>query len=206
MGATMPPPATGYAAPPLARGGRAEHAAMRSDPHSHHYDPRADPNSRYYDPEQDPKSRWYTGGDGGGGVSHRASQPAYGSTFTGAAYGVPPRSGGNGLPPRSAPPPAPAEPHSPPPHVKRSGGRSSRRGNKSTGQIGTSLAAATSLVGGPTDPADVGSLYYVLGANASSSRVKQLQQMLQVRRNAEERQRQQQGAPIDNSVAQRLEL
>ena len=41
-------------------------------------------------------------------------------------------------------------------------------------------------------PQDVGSLYYVLGAQASSSRVKQLQHMLQLRRNAEQQQRQQQ--------------
>ena len=48
-------------------------------------------------------------------------------------------------------------------------------------------AAALSHTAGPTD---VGSLYYVLGANASSSRVKQLQQMLQMRRAAEQQQQQ----------------
>ena len=58
----------------------------------------------------------------------------------------------------------------------------------------------------------VGSLYYVLGAQASSSRVKQLQQMLQMRRQQEARREAKQGAaevptvPMDHSVAERLEL
>ena len=55
-----------------------------------------------------------------------------------------------------------------------------------------------------THPQDVGSLYYVLGPNASSSRVKQLQQMLQMRRAAEAMQEKEKA--MDHSVADRLEL
>ena len=44
------------------------------------------------------------------------------------------------------------------------------------------MAAVEALANSSQGPTDIGSLYYVLGANASSSRVKQLQQMLQLRR------------------------
>lgn len=218
----QPPPAahrsSGYGAPQ--RTGGVARKLDVGDPHSVHYDPRADKNSRYYDPECDPNSRWYNpgrlhdgtqGGGGHGGGREVAGHSAYhraqpqGSAWTGAAYGMPPKSAGP--PPRSAPPPAAADPHSPPPNSKRSGGRSGRRGNKnhsSTGAIGTSGASlAASAV--PINPTDVGSLYYVLGAQASSSRVKQLQQMLAARRQIEQH-GQPPASPRDNSVAERLEL
>ena len=190
------------------RGRKAEHT-MRSDHSSVHYDPRADPNSRYYDPELDPNSKWFNPGGMNGGGAHssasgggvsgslggmtgsqsaRAAQPPYGSAWNGSAYGVPPR---------SAEPP----PNSPPP--KRNGGgggngRSRRNGNRSGvttggGHHGPAMTAVSALAAS-SGPTDIGSLYYVLGSQASSSRVKQLQKMLELRRGAEESQRRQEEA------------
>jgi len=181
-----------------------------SDKASVHYDPRCDRNSRYYDPECDPASRWYNpesargavaGGSSSEGGLHnyvpaslhqprssdgpawRTSQPGVGSGWTGGAYGIEAQEG----PPRSAPPP-PAPQHSPP--SKRNSGRGARRGNRSSkadggGDYGAALSAVEALAGSQ-GPTDIGSLYYVLGANASSSRVKQLQKILELRRNGGE--------------------
>ena len=199
-GSMVPPPAFSQpsAGQPLSRGGRRAEASLRSDPSSMHYDARCDPNSRYYDPELDPNSKWYVGSqahEGGappsGSTSWRSAQPASGSAWTGQAYGsAPPRSGGGGVPPRSPGPQEPTAPRgNPTPSGRRSGGRrNERRGNKSVGSVGVGShvsVAAVSALGG-TMPTDVGSLYYVLGPNASSSRVKQLQQMLHMRRAAEQ--------------------
>lgn len=177
------------------RGRRAEQA-VRSDPSSVHYDPRADPNSRYYDPELDPNSKWFNpgagqgggqgggqgdgaglgGSMGGGSQSARACQPAYGSAWNGAAYGVPPR---------SAQPP----PDSPPARRSGANGRGRRNGNRSGGATGGghhgAAMTAVSALASSSAPTDIGSLYYVLGSQASSSRVKQLQKMLELRRAAE---------------------
>ena len=210
---------------------RSVHYDPRCDPNSRYYDPELDPNSRWY--------RGGAGGNdavlmettrGGGQVMR--SQPAMGSGWTGGAYGVPPpRSSGGQQTPRTAPPPAPSQPMGSPPasgrrghgrkegnrkggnrggagyggDVKVSGGAHSAR---EVGSRGESLAAAGAL--SSTNPTDVGSLYYVLGANASSSRVKQLQQMLAARRAAEQQQKDRQaaagGPPVDNSVAESLAL
>ena len=191
-GATQPPAGAGSYGVGL-RGRKAEQS-IRADPSSVHYDPRADPNSRYYDPELDPNSKWFNGGGASsmnfngssGSQSARVPQPPSGSAWNGAAYGVPPRSAGSERPPHGSPP-------------RRNGGaggggRSSRRGNKSgvvtAHSQSSSAMTAVSALAATSNPTDIGSLYYVLGSQASSSRVKQLQKMLELRRDAEQRQQQ----------------
>ena len=187
-------------------GRRAPAFNLLADKTSVHYDPRADKNSRFYDPECDPNSKWYrgSGGGGGGGGSGGGGGGGGSGGGGGGGGGGGHHAGSGGLggggPPRSAePPPEYGEPspreHSPP-HGRRGGaanGRRERRGNKpaadkeigarigsSDKEIGAALAAAQGLAN--MGKADMGSLYYVLGSQASSSRVKQLHHMLQRRR------------------------
>lgn len=145
-------------------------------------DPRANPHSKYYEPECDPNSRFYAGPQPVG--PSLPPPPSSGSGVFGA-YGVaPPR------PPRSAPGPQPATCALSP--NRKSGGRHGKRGNArplqrapagsavAPGRLrytSSEMAAAQALSGGGGST-DMGSLYYVLGTQGSSRRVKQLHQML----------------------------
>ena len=149
-----------------------------ADPHSRFYDGRSDPNSKWYDPEHDPNSRWFRG-------APQPATPEPGSSYS-SARATPRSSGGGGttprglrggsptpMPPRSAPAPPP-----PRPHGKR--GNNRRLRDVSPRDAGAVDAAASALgaLGGGADDMGTGSLYYVLGNQATRSRVRQLQQTL----------------------------
>jgi hypothetical protein len=148
-----------------------------ADPHSRFYDGRSDPNSKWYDPEHDPNSRWFRRGP-------QPATPEPGSSYFSA--GATPRSsgGGGGGTPRSArggspmpmpPRSAPERPAPPRPHGKRGNNRRPRDVSpRDTGALG----AAASALSSRADETGTGSLYYVLGNQATRSRVRQLQQTL----------------------------
>ena len=56
-------------------------------------------------------------------------------------------------------------------------------------RFGPGGAEVSRTIEASSNPTDIGSLYYVLGSQAPSSRVKQLQKLLELRRDAEERAR-----------------
>ena len=179
----------------IGRGGREYVAA--ADPHSRYYDARSDPNSKWYDPEFDPNSRWYRGG---GAITAAAVPPRSGGG--GASFG-----GGGGGGWLDATPPQSAMPRSAPaprPNGKRGNNRKGGKGGKLGGGGGGgmsprnggdagALGAAADALGGRADETGVGSLYYVLGTQATRSRVHQLQQAL--KQQAREREERERGLP-----------
>lgn len=143
-------------------------------------DPRSNPNCKYYEPECDPHSRFYTG--------PIAPPPA--SSSLRSAYGTarPLRSApsprGGSVSPRTArhphlrhgkcgnpraaprPPPLPNPPATVVPYTS------------------TEMVAASTLSKNKSTP-DIGSLYYVLGTQGSSRRVKQLQHLISLQQTCE---------------------
>ena len=146
-----------------------------ADPHSRFYDGRSDPNSKWYDPEYDPNSRWYRGGP-------PAATPEPGSSYFSAgatprsSSGATPRGARAGSSPMPMPPrSAPEQPAPPRPHGKRG---NHRRPRDASPRDASAISAAASALSSRADETGTGSLYYVLGNQATRSRVRQLQQTL----------------------------
>jgi len=148
-----------------------------ADPHSRFYDGRSDPNSKWYDPEYDPNSRWYRGGP-------PAATPEPGSSYFSAgatprsSSGATPRGARAGSSPMPMPMPprsAPEQPAPPRPHGKRG---NHRRPRDASPRDASAISAAASALSSRADETGTGSLYYVLGNQATRSRVRQLQQTL----------------------------